>query len=264
MTAAIDETSRILIVNDDGIQAEGLALLEEQARALTDDVWVVAPQLENSGGSHAISLASPLRARKLGDKRFAVHGTPADCVLLAVWELMADKRPSLVLSGINHGENLADDMMYSGTLGAAIEASLLGIPAAALSQLRVLGQPPDFSSAREHGPSVLRGLQRCRWEPGMIINVNYPRPEAATGRVAVTKLGRRAPGTFRPVAGLDGRNVPYYWVKVTYGSGDDEPGTDLEAVRAGDVSITALSVDLTSASFNENLRRAFDEPVTHG
>ncbi len=252
---------RILLVNDDGVHAEGLALLEAQARAITDDVWTVAPQLENSGGSHAISLASPVRVRKLGERRFAVHGTPADCVILGVWELLADKRPDFVLSGINHGENLADDMLYSGTFGAAIEAALLGIPAIALSQLRVLGEVPNFAPAEKLGPEVLRRIVECPWDPGVIVNVNYPRADVATGRVRITHLGRKEPGSFRPVAGLDGRNVPFYWNKVTYGLGVLEEGSDNEAAAAGDVSITALRVDMTARSFNDKLRRLFDAPL---
>ncbi|MCX7178953.1 MAG: 5'/3'-nucleotidase SurE, partial [Proteobacteria bacterium] len=118
---------RILLVNDDGVHSRGIELLEELARLFTDDVWVVAPDDEKSGASHSISLSHPVRVRKLGDKRYAVKGTPTDCVIMAVWEIMADTPPTVVISGINHGENLAEDITYSGTAGPAIEAALLGI-----------------------------------------------------------------------------------------------------------------------------------------
>lgn len=246
---------RLLLVNDDGINAEGLALLEQQARQLTDDVWVVAPQEENSGGGHSVSLALPIRARQLGEKRFSVTGTPTDCVLLAVWELMGDRRPTVILSGINHGENLGEDMTYSGTMGAAMEAAVLGIPAIALSQIRQLGKPIDFATAREHGTEVLRRLLSCSWEPGIIVNVNFPRPsQPGKRRTRVTELGHRLPGTFRPVQGRDGRKLPYYWVQVSYNTGVPAPGTDLEAALEGDVSVTAISMDMTARSFNERLR----------
>lgn len=248
------EQPRLLLVNDDGINAEGLALLEQHAREITDDVWVVAPQEENSGGGHSVSLALPIRARQLGEKRFSVTGTPTDCVLLAVWELMGDRRPTMVLSGINHGENLGEDMTYSGTMGAAMEAAVLGIPAIALSQIRQLGNPIDFATSREHGAEVLRRLVSCTWAPGIVVNVNFPRPsQPGARRLRVTELGHRIPGTFRPVPGYDGRKLPYYWVRVSYNTGVPAPGTDLEAAADGDVSVTAISMDMTARSFNERL-----------
>lgn len=255
-----DRAPRILLVNDDGIHAEGLALLEEQAREFTDDVWVVAPQYENSGGGHSVSLSQPIRARKLGNRRFAVDGTPTDCVLLAVWELMADRRPDIVLSGINHGENLGEDMTYSGTMGAAMEAAVLGIPAVALSQIRELGQVPDFTVASEVGPAVLRRLLGCPWEPGTVVNVNFPKPsETSSKRIRVARLGQRLPGTFRPQEGRDGRNVPYYWVKVSYNPGTPPAGTDLHAATAGDTVLTAINIDMTSPMFNRRLADLFDD-----
>ncbi|UAL29944.1 5'/3'-nucleotidase SurE [Nocardioides rotundus] len=244
---------RVLLVNDDGIQAEGLGLLERQVRELTDDVWVVAPQQENSGGGHSVSLDKPLRARQIEDRRYSVSGTPADCVLLAYWELM-DRPPDLVFSGINHGENLGEDMTYSGTMGAAMEAAILGVPAVAFSQKRVLGQKPDFTSSEVAGPPLLKQLIDLEWAPGQIVNVNYPAQLADDGRPHVTHLGQRKLGTFTPMGGVDGRNIPYYWVKVRYDPGEPKPGTDLHAVADGRVTVTALSMDLTAPRLNEQLR----------
>lgn len=251
---------RVLIVNDDGIHAQGLELLESLARQFTDDVWVVAPDEEKSGASHSISLSVPLRARKLADKRYAVKGTPADCVLLAVWELMADCPPTVVLSGINHGENLGEDMTYSGTTGAAMEAAILGIRAIALSQVRTIGAPPRLDAARQYGGQVLKKLLSCSWEPGVVVNVNFPDvdPEQITG-IRLATLGRRSLGTFRPVGGADGRNVPYYWIKVSYDPGEIVDGTDFAAMRDRAISVTPLQIDLTSPSFIENLKLVFDD-----
>lgn len=252
---------RVLLVNDDGIQAEGLALLERQMAEFTDNIWVVAPQHENSGGGHSVSLDKPVRARQLDERRFAVSGTPTDCVLLAYWELM-DERPDIVLSGINHGENLGEDMTYSGTMGAAMEAAILGVPAVALSQKRTLGQKPDFASSEAAAPGLLRGLLDMEWAPGQVVNVNFPVSISDDGRPHVTRLGQRNPGTFTPLGGLDGRNIPYYWVKVRYDPGEQEPDTDLYAVAAGRVAVTALSMDLTAPALNDRLRNLLASPAT--
>lgn len=248
---------RVLLVNDDGINAAGLALLEEQIREFTDDVWVVAPEREFSGGGHSISLTTPIRTRQLAPQRFAIGGTPTDAVVIAVWKLMADRRPDMVISGINHGENLADDMTYSGTVGAAMEAAILGIPAVAVSQIRVLGQPPDFTAACRFGPQILGALLKTSFEPGILVNVNFPRTVLENSGIVVTTQGQRPPGTFTPIPGHDGRNIPFDWVKITYDAGNPPAGTDLEAAAAGHVTVTALSVDLTSAPFNERLRTVF-------
>lgn len=254
---------RILLVNDDGIHAQGLVLLEALAREITDDVWIVAPDEEKSGASHAISLSVPLRVRQLGEKRYAVKGTPADCVILAVWELMADCPPTVVLSGINHGENLGEDIIYSGTTGAAMESAVLGIRSIALSQVRKIGGIPRLDAARHFGARVLRTLLACEWEKGTIVNVNFPdvRAEDVSG-IQLTALGRRQLGTFRPVAGTDGRNVPYYWIKVSYDPGEVANGTDLAAMRDKAISITPLQIDMTASQFGKRLEALFAaEPV---
>lgn len=248
---------RVLLVNDDGLEAQGLALLEEQVREFTDDVWVVAPQHENSGGGHSVSLDRPVRVRQMGERRFAVAGTPTDCVLMAYWELMTDAPPTIVLSGINHGENLGEDMTYSGTMGAAMEAAVLGIPAVALSQKRTLGQPPDFTAAKTAGPGLLRSLLTFDWAPAMVVNVNFPINLVDMGRPRLTRLGQRHLGTFKPIAGIDGRNIPFYWIKISHNPGEQPPDTDLAAASAGHVAVTALSMDLTSPELNARLEAQF-------
>src|ERR1700733_11656030 len=163
---------RILVTNDDGIHAPGLAVAEEIARALSDDVWVVAPETEQSGASHSLTLALPLRLRQIDSRHFAVSGTPTDCVMMGIAEMMADARPTLILSGVNRGANMADDVTYSGTIAGAMEGCALGIPSVALS-LEHDGDP-QWDCARVHGPTVLRRLVDIGWPEGVLININFP------------------------------------------------------------------------------------------
>lgn len=254
-----DICKRILIVNDDGIQSKGLMLLEKAARSLGGEVWVVAPDEERSGASQSISLSSPLRARQLDERRFAVKGTPADCILLGIAALLKDQPPTLVLSGVNHGENLADDLAYSGTSGAAMEAGQFGTPAIAFSQVRELGQLPNFDVTERHLESVLRMLINSEWAEGLVYNVNFP--AVVGGQVSgvhVAPAGRRVRRPFYPVQGKDGRNIPYYWVHVDYAH--ELPalaGTDLAVVREQGISITPLRRNPTDDLVLERMRRSF-------
>ncbi len=249
---------RVLIVNDDGVEAPGIKLLEELARQFTDDVWVVAPDEEKSGFSHSISMTIPVRVRKIDERHYAVKGTPTDCALLAIYELMGGKPPTVLLSGINRGANLAEDMTYSGTAAAAMEGALLGIRSIALSQVFIIGGTVHWETARHYAPPVLERLLACDWEPGSFVNVNFPdAPADAVTGVRVTTQGRRLPGSFKPVRRVDERDFPYYWIKLTYQNGDLEAGTDLEAIDQRAVSITPMQMDLTAASFRHYLDRAF-------
>lgn len=250
---------RILLVNDDGVHAQGIRLMEEIAREFTDDVWVVGPDEEKSGASHSISLSTPVRVRQLDERRYAVKGTPTDCVLLAVWELMASSPPTVIISGINHGENLAEDVTYSGTAGPAIEGALLGFRSIAFSQVYDLGGRPRLDTARRFGPQILEQLLSCPWEPGTFVNVNFPNvhPDDVSG-IRIASQGQRLPGSFRPVEGRDGRNVPYYWIKITYDPGVPAKGTDLEVIQDKAVSITPLQLDMTSRPFAERLENLFN------
>lgn len=251
---------RVLLVNDDGVHARGIELLEQLVREFTDDVWIVGPDEEKSGASHSVSLSHPVRVRKIGDKRFAVKGTPTDCVLMAVWEIMAETPPSVVISGINHGENLAEDITYSGTAGPAIEAALLGFRSIAMSQVYPfqLGVPPCFDTARQFAPQVLQQLLSCPWDKGSFVNVNFPAAtlEEVTG-VRITTQGQRLPGSFRPIPGRDGRSAPFYWIKIAYDIGEPEEQTDLAAIRDKAVSVTPLHLDMTAYSFAERLKPLF-------
>jgi 5'-nucleotidase len=248
---------RILLVNDDGVEAPGIKLLEEIARGIADDVWVVAPDEEKSGFSHSISMTVPIRVRKIDDRHFAVKGTPTDCALLAIYELMGGVRPTVLLSGINRGANLAEDVTYSGTAAAAMEGALLGIRSIALSQVFTIGGPVHWDAARRYAPTVLEKLLGCDWEPGSFVSVNFPdAPADAVTGIRVTTQGRRMPGSFQPVRRVDERDFPYYWIKLAYQTGDLEPGTDLHAIAENAVSITPMQLDLTANSFRHYLDRA--------
>lgn len=249
---------RVLIVNDDGIDAQGLKLLEGLVRTFTDDVWVVAPDEEKSGSSHSLSLTVPVRARKIDDRHFAIKGTPTDCALLAIFELIGDRRPTVLLSGINRGANLAEDITYSGTAAAAMEGALLGMRSIALSQVFTLGGEVPWDTARRYTLPVLEKLLTCDWEPGSFVSVNFPDapPEAVSG-IRVTTQGRRPPGSFRPMKRIDGRNFPYYWITLKYETGQTEPETDLKAIADNAVSITPMQLDLTAHTFRHHLSRTF-------
>lgn len=250
---------RILVVNDDGIDGPGIILLEEIARTLSDDVWVVAPDEERSGAGHSMSISYPIRLRERDDRHFAVKGTPTDCVLVAVYELMKDgKRPDIILSGINRGPNLAEDITYSGTASAAMEGAMLGIPSIALSQMLRYQSPVYWETARRYAPEVIAKLLTMTWQSGLFVNVNFPNcpPEEVTG-IQVTTQGLRPPGTFQPVRRVDERFVPYYWIKIAFPEGGAEPGNDLQAALDKAVSITPLQVEMTAHSQIASLKQLF-------
>lgn len=239
-------SKRILLVNDDGIDAPGLKLLERIARRYTDDIWVVAPDEERSGAGHSLSLVHPIRVRQVDERHFAIKGTPTDCALLGIHEFLGDRKPDLLLSGINRGPNLAEDVTYSGTAAAAMEGAMLGIPSVALSQMIAYDAEIPWITAETYGPLVLDKLIDLDWTPGMFVNVNFPNipPDAVTG-IRATTQGMRPPGSFKPVGRVDERHVPYYWIKIDYMAGGELAGTDLEAVAAGAVSVTPLRLDMT-------------------
>jgi 5'-nucleotidase len=252
----------VLIVNDDGIDAPGIVLLEEIVRAFTDDVWVVAPDEERSGAGHSLSMSHPIRLRARDDRHFAVKGTPTDCALLGIHELMTDRRPDLLLSGINRGPNLAEDITYSGTASAAMEGVMLGIPSVALSQVIRYQSEIHWETSRTFAPEVIRKLLAMRWRPGTFINVNFPNcaPDAVSG-IRVTRQGLRPGGAFVPVRRVDERHVPYYWIKAAFPDGGHEPGNDLQAMLDNEVSITPLQVEMTAHQLLPELAELFRGPA---
>ena len=240
---------RILLTNDDGIHAPGLELLEAIAARLSDDVWVCAPSLENSGAGHSLTLNQPVRLHRFGEKRFAVAGTPTDAVNLALRKLFPDRPPDLVISGINHGENLADDVTYSGTISAAMEAALAGIPAVAMSQAQ-RGAARDaghgFSAAEGWAAKVLAPLIDVPIPGRTVINVNFPaRPADAVKGIRAVRQGFHDYARGSLVEGVDPRGRPYYWFGLDDIEHTLDRGTDLEAVNDGYISVTPLHLDLT-------------------
>ncbi len=243
---------RILVTNDDGFHAAGLQALWQSLEGL-GEVWVVAPDRERSGVSHSITLHSPLRIHRQGERAFTVDGTPADCVYLAANHVLREAPPDLVVSGINHGPNLADDITYSGTVAAALEATMLGIPAVAVS-LCVRSRTADFSASARFTRSVVRGLERHRLPAGVLLNVNVP--EASDGAsYRITRQGRRSYGR-EVIANTDPRGRPYYWIGGDEQAHEDRPGSDANAVNDETIiSVTPLHLDMTHDPTREAMLR---------
>jgi 5'-nucleotidase len=253
------EPMRILITNDDGIHAAGLRVCEHIARELSDDVWVVAPETDQSGKAHSLSLSDPLRLRKISDRHFAVRGTPTDCVIMGVRHIL-DAKPDLVLSGVNRGANVADDVTYSGTIAAAMEGTLLGIPSVALSQAYgwADGAEVPWTTAEAHGPDVIRRLLDAGIPPGTLVNVNFPvRTAARVAGVAVTSQGARNDATIGVEPRVDGRGNPYFWISYRPQSTEPAVGTDLSALAEGMISVTPLRLDLTDEAVRRSFTAAF-------
>ena len=240
---------RILVTNDDGIHAEGLQALERIARTLSDDVWVCAPEVEQSGASRALTLSAPLRVRRMSEKRFAVGGTPTDCVLLAIQDLVEGKKPDLVLSGVNRGQNLGEDVTVSGTVAGAMQGMALGVPGIALSQAMERFHDDEralFHTAETFAPGIIRQLLKAGWPGDVIINVNFPDLEPEdVHEVEVCAQGIRDVQNGHAERRTDLRGRDYYWMGWK-GLQDNAPeGTDLYAVRHGRISVTPLHIDLT-------------------
>ena len=249
--------TRILVCNDDGIHAPGLRVLEKIARSLSNDVWVVAPETEQSASGHSLTLTLPLRVRKISARRFAINGTPTDCVLLAVNHILCDQKPALVLSGVNAGGNLGEDITYSGTVAAAMEATLLGIKAIALSQVRRNGEVVRWAPGAENAADIVRRLVVTGWPRNVVVNINFPNvaSSAVTG-VAITRQGRRKIGN-RLNQGRDPRGNPYIWIGTERDQDPSFRGSDLEAIHDGKISITPLGLDLSHVPTMTALKKEF-------
>lgn len=239
---------RILVTNDDGIDAPGLHALRQIAAKLSDDVTVVAPETNQSGKGHSLSLHEPLRMREIDDRAFAVRGTPTDCVIMAVRHIMKDRMPELILSGVNRGANMAEDMTYSGTIAGAFEGTLVGIRSIALSQaFGFEARNPRWETAIEHAPGVIGKLLQLDWPAGSLMNVNFPdrAPDKIEG-LRVTRQGRRDPGLLSIDARRDTWGEPYFWLAYERRRSNAAAGTDLEAVYNGYISVTPLAMNMTA------------------
>ena len=242
---------RILLTNDDGINAPGLKVLEQIARQFSDDIWICAPSEEQSGAGHSLTLTRPVRLHKHGERRFAVSGTPTDSVMMALRTVMPDA-PDIILSGVNRGANLADDITYSGTVSAAIEGALAGIKAIAFSQVYAregMGDEVPFGAALEWGPKVLAPLIDAPMADRTLINVNFPAraPEDVKG-IRVVRQGFHDYSRGTIVEGRDPRGYRYFWFGLDQIEHTLDHGTDLEAIEEGYVAVTPLQLDLTHYS----------------
>ncbi|SNX67534.1 5'-nucleotidase /3'-nucleotidase /exopolyphosphatase [Cereibacter ovatus] len=248
---------RILITNDDGINAPGLEVVAEIAAELAGpegEVWTVAPAFEQSGVAHAISYTHPMMIAKLGPRRFAAEGSPADCVLAALYDVLQGAKPDLVLSGVNRGNNSAENALYSGTLGGAMEAALQGLPAIALSQF--LGPETDgladpFEAARTHGAAVVRRLlERGLWDGEdyrLFYNINFPPVPAASvkgHKVAAQGFRRDTSFGVEPHISPSGRR--FLWIRGGAQQSPTLPGTDAAVNLDGYISVTPMRADLTA------------------
>lgn len=248
---------RILISNDDGINALGIKALERIALALTDDVWVVAPETNQSGAAHSLTLTRPLRVRRLDERHFSVDGTPTDCVLIALQRIIDGPPVDLVLSGINHGANLGEDVTYSGTVAAAMEATLFKVPAIALSQVCEDRRNIRWPTAERFAPEVIERLLATPWAPDVLMNVNFPDldPDGVAG-VRVATQGKRKIGDTL-LERTDPRGEPYLWIGALREDAHPAEGSDLAAIAAGYVSVTPIHLDMTHAPSLGELQRRF-------
>ena len=250
---------RILVTNDDGIHARGLVSAEKIAHAFTDDVWVVAPETDQSGLAHSLTLNQPLRLREIEEKRYALSGTPTDCVIMGVRELL-DSPPDLILSGVNSGQNIGDDVTYSGTVAGAMEGVLLGVRSVALSQAynwndEIRNVPWETCEAL--APGVLQKLIEMEFPLRTLVNVNFPNCRLEeVGEVEITGQGTFTHGLFMEQR-KDGRGFPYYWLRFGREVPQQRAGSDIIAMKENRISVTPLKLDLTDVAFMDDLRGAF-------
>jgi 5'-nucleotidase len=252
---------RILCTNDDGIHAPGLKSLEKIARQLSDDVTVVAPETDQSGVSHSLSLNDPLRLRETSEGHFAIKGTPTDCVIMAIRHIMADRKPDLVLSGVNRGQNVAEDVSYSGTIAAAIEGTMLGVRSIALSQAYGAGGRTaiQWACAEAHGAGVIAKVLGLEIPKHTLININFPdcEPQKVEG-VSITHQGLRNQELLKIDERRDGRGNPYFWIAFARAQTTPGHGSDLWAINERRISVTPLKLDLTDEPTMTALAQAFE------
>lgn len=251
---------RILVTNDDGIDAPGLHALREIAGTLSDNVWVVAPETNQSGAGHSLSLREPLRMRQLDDRAYAVRGTPTDCVIMGVRRVLFETPPDLILSGVNMGQNIAEDVTYSGTIAAAFEGTHVGIRSIALSQAYGFNgnRRARWETAIAKAPSLIQRLLAEDWHPNVLMNVNFPdrAPDDVAGTL-ITRQGKRDENLLAIDERRDTWGTPYYWLGFERKLSNPPNDTDLWAIYNGYVSVTPLSLNLTATAMHAHLTEKF-------
>jgi 5'-nucleotidase len=249
--------ARVLLSNDDGVHAPGLKALERVMKRIAGEVWVVAPLSEQSAAGHSLTLRNPLRIHKISPRKYAVTGTPTDSVMLAVHEVMKDNPPDLVVSGINRGGNLGEDVTYSGTVAAAMEGTLLGIPSLAISLVTPDSAKAHWKTAEAFVEQVMTKVSGLSFPRGVLLNVNIPDcPVDAVTGMEITRQGRRKIGC-ELLPGKDPKGAPYYWIGAQRDEDRSIKGSDLEATSRNAVSITPLGLDLTHGTMLKTLKGVF-------
>ena len=245
--------ARVLVTNDDGYDAEGIKLLTEIAESLAKEVWVVAPSVENSGAGHSLTVRRSIDVSQLSERKFSVDGTPTDCVIIALNQLMRDSKPDLVLSGINRGVNIAEDVTYSGTIGAAYEAAIAGVRAIAFSQELSVNSEINWSSAKLSAADVIKTLYSQKWKADCLLNVNFPVHQVNEGKIKITNQGRHKKGD--DVA-LDKTavGVQRYKIGAVMLENRLQQDTDVQALKNGIISITPITINHTDNDFKNYLK----------
>lgn len=248
---------RILLINDDGIEAPGLAILERIAAELAREVWVVAPEHDQSGVSHAVSLHHPIRATPRGPRRWAVTGTPGDCVVMGLSHLMRGSPPQLLLSGVNRGANLGIETVFSGTVGGAMTGMMLDIPSIALSQAWTNREAVQWDTAAALGPRIVQQLMNIGWSKATCLSVNFPDlPADEAGPLTLARQGTGSVEGMDVEPRIDPRGFTYYWVSFRRGDRDQGPESDVAALNAGRVVVTPLRYDRTDEEAYAMLARS--------
>jgi len=251
---------RILVTNDDGIDATGLQILEQIARTISNDVWIVAPVEEQSGAGHSLTINEPLRINQLDEKKFTVSGTPTDCVLLAKNKIISEPI-DLVLSGINRGANYAEDITYSGTVAAAMEGAILEIPSIALSLDGKSDENMLWDTPLKQAPDIIKKLLTIGWDKNNLININFPNIKNVN--VKGVKFARQGKRDMIKNGGMiierkDPKNRPYYWIGMQSEKPDKKiPTSDMISVKEGYISITPITMDLTNYTILDMLEKNF-------
>ena len=238
----------ILVTNDDGIHSEGIKVLEEIVHTITPHVWVVAPENQHSAASHSLTIHMPLRIREYDETHVSVHGTPTDSVLVGVQKVMKEFRPHLVLTGINHGQNTADDVTYSGTIAGAFEATLMGVPAIALSQdmSEENGAKVDWCVVREYLPKILKAFEGREWEDNILMSINFPvKNSDITPKICIRPQGHYTMEDQEMINCIDPRGYPYFWIGPPPKRDELDQTLDVGALKAGHVTITPLALNMT-------------------
>jgi 5'/3'-nucleotidase len=247
---------RILLSNDDGFDAPGMKVLRSIAAKLSDDVIVVAPAKEQSGASRSLTLHDPIRVTKFSETEYSVDGTPTDCVMMALNYIFKDTPPDLILSGVNRGGNLGEDVLYSGTVAAASEGTLLGVPSIAISQCILDANEIYWETAEKLAPEIITKLLTQEWGEGTLININFPPvPVDQVSGMDVTTQGKRDLSNLLIDARVDARGRDYYWLGYRPSIGEPDEGCDLYAVSNGRISVTPLNLNLTDTSLKGDLAK---------